>query len=155
MVRTRAIATSSQYTHKVQRYIRERKSGERLTNKRQPDELEPDQGQYGQGDPEQGLGVHGEPEEAAVGGVDDLGAGLAALKDPVAVARGRVDLVPPAQANEAPPRDVLEVVEVGREQEDRDDEDHDQVVDEEHAEQVHEEGGCFLGASLRSARNQP
>lgn len=120
-------------THTKYRDTPARESRETLTNKRQPDELEPDQGQDGQGDPEQGLGVHGEPEEAAVGGVDDLGAGLAALKDPVAVARGRVDLVPPAQADEAPPRDVLEVVEVGREQEDRDDENHDQVVDEEHA----------------------
>lgn len=59
----------------------------------------------------------------------------------MAVARGRVDLVPPAQADEAATRNVLEVVKVGGEEENRDDEDHDQVVDEEHAKEVDEEGG--------------
>lgn len=43
------------------------------------------------------------------------------------VARLRVDLVPPPQADEPPPGDVLEVVEVGREEEDGDDEDQDAV----------------------------
>ena len=51
-----------------------------------------------------------------------------------------VDFVPPAQAYEAAAGDVFEVVEVGREQEDGDDEDEDEICGEEHAEQVYEEG---------------
>lgn len=116
----------------------------KLTDKRQPDKLEPDNSQDGEGDPGDGLGVQGEPEEAGVGGVDDLGAGLAALEDPLAVARGAVDLVPPAQAHEPAAGDVLEVVEVGREQQDRDDEDEHHVVREDDPEEVHEEGGCRI-----------
>ena len=37
----------------------------------------------------------------------------------------RVDFVPPAQADEAPPSDVFQVVEVGGEEEDGDYEDQD------------------------------
>lgn len=96
-----------------------------LTHERQPNEHKPHQGQNRQRDPEQGLDVVGQPEEAAVGGVDLLGAGLAALEHPLGVARRRVHLVPPAQAHEAPAGDVLEVIEVGGEEEDRDDEDED------------------------------
>ncbi|KUI61396.1 hypothetical protein VP1G_11268 [Cytospora mali] len=92
-----------------------------------PDEHEAHQGQYRQGDPEQRLDVVGEPEEAAVGRVDGLGPGLAALKHPLGVARGRVHLVPPAQPDESAAGDVLQVVEVGGEEEDRDDEDQDAV----------------------------
>jgi predicted dienelactone hydrolase len=95
------------------------------TNQGQPNQSQPNQYEQGQADPQQRLDVDGEPEEAAVGGVDVLGAGLARLEDPVAVARGGVDLVPPAQADEAAAGDVLEVVEVGGEEEDGDDEDHD------------------------------
>ena len=53
-----------------------------------------------------------------------------------------VDLVPPSQAYEAAASDVLEVVEVGGEQQDGDDEDEDEVGCEKDAEQVDEEGGC-------------
>lgn len=100
-------------------------SGNQRTNEGQPQELELDEGQDGEQDPENGLYVEREPEEAAIGRVDDLGPGLAALEDPFGVARGRVDLVPPPQADEAAACDVLEVVEVGGEEEDGDDEDHD------------------------------
>lgn len=114
-----------------------------LTNERQPDEVEASDGQDGEGGPQDGLRVHGEPEEAGIGGVDDLGAGLAALEDPLAVAGRGVDLVPPPQAHEAAAGDVLEVVEVGGQQEDGDDEDeHHAFREEEEAEEVHEEGGC-------------
>jgi len=95
------------------------------TNKRKPYKLEAEQRDNGEHDPQQWLGVDGEPEEAAVGGVDDLGSRLAALKYPLRVARRRVDLVPPSQTDQPPPGNVLEVVEVGREEEDGDDEDHD------------------------------
>lgn len=110
-------------------------------DERQPHEVERGDSQDGEGDPEDGLRVHGEPEEAGVGGIDDLGAGLAALEDPLAVAGRGVDLVPPPQAHEAAAGDVLEVVEVGGQQEDRDDEDEYQVFEPEEAEKVHEEGG--------------
>lgn len=84
-----------------------------LTHKRQPDELEPDYGQDSEGNPQHGLRVQGKPEEAVVGGVDDLGAGLATLEHPLTVARRGVDFVPPPQAHEPAARDVLQVVEVG------------------------------------------
>ena len=109
----------------------EEEGEEKLTNKRQPHKLETNDGEDGEGDPEDGLAVDGEPEEAAVGGVDGLGAGFAALEDPVAVAGGGVDLVPPAQTNEASAGNVLQVVEVGCEQQDGDDEDEDEVGGEE------------------------
>ena len=95
------------------------------TNKRQPDKLESQDSQERKGDPETRLGVHGDPEEAAVGGVDDLCSRLAALEHPARVARRRVHLVPPAETNQAAAGNVLEVVEVGGEQEDGDDEDQD------------------------------
>ncbi|EFW99444.1 transcription factor [Grosmannia clavigera kw1407] len=64
------------------------------------------------------------PEEAAVGGVVDAArCRVAALKDPVAVARLRVNLIPPAKADETAAGNVLEVVEVGSQQENGDDED--------------------------------
>lgn len=94
----------------------------------QPEELQLNQGEDEHEHPQHGLDVEGEPEEAAVGGGDDLCAGLAALKDPVGVARLGVDFVPPAQADEATAGDVLEVVEVAGEEEDGDDEDHDHAV---------------------------
>lgn len=95
------------------------------TNERQPQELQLDQGKNKHEHPQHWLDVEGEPEEAAVGRGDDLCPRLAALKDPVRVARLGVDLVPPAQADEAAARNVLEVVEVAGEEEDGDDEDHD------------------------------
>lgn len=75
--------------------------------------------------PQHRLQIQRQPEETAVRGVDGLGAGLAALKHPLRVACLRVDFVPPAQSDEAAAGDVLEVVEVGGEEEDGDDEDHD------------------------------
>ena len=113
-----------------------------LTDEGKPHELEADDGEDGEGDPEDGLAVDGEPEEAAVGGVDGLGTGLAALEDPVTVAGGGVDLIPPAQTNETSAGNVLQVVEVHGQQQDGNDEDHDHVVREDDAEEVDEEGGC-------------
>lgn len=114
-----------------------------LTNKRQPDEHEAHERQYCQRDPQQRLDVVGQPEEAAVGGVDDLGAGLAALKHPLGVARGRVDLVPPAQPDQPAAGDVFQVVEVAREEEDGDDEDEDAVA-----------GGAFVLATGLPGRSR-
>lgn len=95
------------------------------TDERQPHKGQRHKRQDGHDDPEHGLQVQGEPEEAAVGGVDHLCAGLAALKHPLRVSRLGVDLVPPPETDEAAARNVLDVVEVGGEEEDGDDEDHD------------------------------
>ncbi|KAK3208580.1 hypothetical protein GRF29_77g1131578 [Pseudopithomyces chartarum] len=117
-----------------------------LTNQRQPDELEAHQGHDGEQDPQHGLGIQGNPEEALVGRILVPAALLGALKHPAAVARRGVDLVPPAQSDEAAAGDVLEVVEVGGQQEDGDDEDEDEVGGEEaQAEEVGEEGCCGEG----------
>lgn len=97
----------------------------KLTNKGQPGELELGHRQDSHGNPQRGLDVHGEPEEAAIRSVDNFSSRLAALKHPLRFAGGRVDLVPPAQTNKAAASNVLEVVKVGREEQDGDDEDHD------------------------------
>ena len=97
------------------------------TNKRQPNKLQAEQRHNSQHHPQQRLRVDGQPEEATVGRVDDLGPRLAALKHPVRVARVRVDLVPPAQAHESAAGNIFEVVKVAGEEENGDDEDHDTV----------------------------
>lgn len=53
-----------------------------------------------------------------------------------------MDLIPPSQSYQSPARDVLEVIEVGGEEVNGDDEDEDVIVGEEHAEEVDEEAGC-------------
>lgn len=108
---------------------RKGKPGGTRTNQAQPDGiLESHNGENGQADPQSRLRVQRQPEEALVGQV--LGsrpAGVAAavlgLKHPMRVPRPGVDFVPPPQPHEAPPRDVLQVVEIGGEEEDGDDED--------------------------------
>ena len=57
----------------------------------------------------------------------------------------RVDFVPPAEPHETTAGDILEVVEVGGEEEDGDDEDEDEVGGEEEAEQVDEQAGDAEG----------
>ena len=62
------------------------------------------------------------------------------------IPRRGVDLVPPAEADEAAAGDVLEVVEVHREDEHGEDEDEDEGGGEEpEAEEVDEEGCCRKG----------
>lgn len=100
---------------------------EKLTNKRQPQELQPHERKYGEQKPQNRLDVEREPEEATVGWVDRLSARLAALEDPLGVARLHVHLVPPPQSHESTAGNVLEIVEVGREKENGDDEDHDPI----------------------------
>lgn len=96
-----------------------------LTDERQPQELQPHQSQDSHDHPQNRLDVERKPEEPAVCCVDRLGSWLAALKHPFGVAGLGVDLIPPAKADEAAASDVLEVVEVGGEEENSDDEDHD------------------------------
>lgn len=67
------------------------------------------------------------PKEPTIRRIDLLRARLRALKDPLRIARRRIDLVPPAQPHEAAPSDVFQVVEVGGQEEDGQDEDEDAV----------------------------
>ncbi len=78
-----------------------------------------------QRNPERRLEIKREPEEPIVRWTDDLDRRIRGLKDPVRIACLRVDLVPPPEAHEAPAGDILEVVEIDREEEDGDDEDQD------------------------------
>jgi hypothetical protein len=87
--------------------------GSTLTHNNQPDRIQqPDQGQRSQRHPERRRDVHAQPEEALVGRIDDAGPGLRGLEHPVRIARRGVDLVPPAQANQAAAGDVLQIVEI-------------------------------------------
>jgi hypothetical protein len=51
-----------------------------------------------------------------------------------------INLIPPSKADQASPRDVLQVVEVGGQEEDRDDKDENEVGGEEEAEKVDKKG---------------
>ena len=104
------------------------RSHTRLTHNAQP--LRAQDIQHPQARPQHGLQIQRQPEEAAVGFVvaaaaADAGGG--GLEHPRAAAGGGVDLVPPPQADEPPAGDVFQVVEVGGEEEDREDEDEDAV----------------------------
>jgi hypothetical protein len=114
-----------------------------LTNQRQPNELEPNQRKDGQDNPEHRLCIQGQPEEALVCCILLPALWVRRLKHPAPIARGAVHLVPPAQSDQAPSSDVLEVVEVDGEEQDGDDEDEDKVGGEElQAEEVNKEGCC-------------
>lgn len=58
------------------------------------------------------------------------------------VSRLSIDFIPPSQADEPSSGDIFQIVEIHCEQDDGDDEDHDEVGCEEHAEEVDEETGC-------------
>lgn len=97
-----------------------------LTNQTQPNHTaESDDGQNSQADPQRRRDVQTEPEETLIGGGDGAGIGLGGFEDPVRVAGGGVDFVPPAKADETATGDVFEVVEVGGEEKEGDDEDQD------------------------------
>ena len=102
-----------------------------LTNKRQPKRRQLDEANQlddcddAKQDPQRGLRVQRNPEESLVGRVDLPRLRVRRLKHPFRVSCGRVDFVPPAQTHQPSARDVLEVVEVNGEEDDRDDEDED------------------------------
>ena len=126
----------------------------RLTNKRKPDELQLDQRHNRQRHPQRRLRVQRQPEEPLVRRVHEFPARLVrlrrALEYPVRVARLRVDFVPPSEAYETSPRDVLEVVEVGGEEEHGDDEvEHEGAAEDDAAEEVDEEGGWLCAVRVR------
>ena len=112
-----------------------------LTNKRQPNELQPDHRDNRQCHPQRRLTIQREPKEPLIRSIHQFPTRLIRLRrgfeDPVAVSRRRVDFIPPAQPHKPPSRDVLEVVEVAGEEEDGDDEDEDEVGGEEQAEEVY------------------
>jgi hypothetical protein len=117
----------------------------RNDNKRQPEELQPHHSQNSHDNPQHRLHIQRKPEEAAVRRVDDFRGGIAALKHPFGVARGRVDLVPPSETDEATAGNVLEVVEVGGEEEDGDDKDHDHAIEDPETKEVDEYTGYSEG----------
>jgi hypothetical protein len=102
-----------------------------LTNQSQPNKLKANQRDHRQQNPQYGLRIQRDPEEPLIRRIDLSYARVRALKHPAAVPRCTVDLVPPAQPDEAPPRNVLQVVEIGCEEQDGDDEDEDEVGGEE------------------------
>jgi len=119
---------------------------EALTHKRQPYKMKAHNRHDRQCYPQRRLTVQREPEEPLVRCVHQLPAWFIGLgctfEYPVGVPRCGVDLVPPAEAYKAAAGDVLEVVEVGGQEEDGDDEDEDEVLGEEEAEEeVDKEGG--------------
>jgi hypothetical protein len=103
----------------------------KLTNKRQPNKLQTRQRHDRQKHPQHRLRIQRNPKEALIRRIDLPHLRIRALKHPSAVPRARIHLVPPAQADEPPPRDVLEVVEVGGQEQDGDYEDEDEVGGEE------------------------
>lgn len=110
---------------------KEKKNRTQLTDKRQPNRLQTNHRNHSKHNPQHGLGIQRKPKEALIRRIDVARLRVRALKDPAPVARRAVDFVPPAQADEAPARNVLEVVEVDCEQQDGDDEDEDEVGGEE------------------------
>lgn len=99
---------------------------DKLTNKTQPNHTaQTDNGQNGKTDPQRRRHVQTQPEEALVRGSDSAGSGIGGLEDPSGVAGGSVDFVPPAETDQATTGNVFEVVEVGGEDEEGDDEDED------------------------------
>jgi hypothetical protein len=114
-----------------------------LTNQRQPNEFQPNQRKHGQHNPQYRLYIERHPKEAFVCRILLPRLWIRALKHPAPITRGAIDFVPPAQANKAPARNVLEIVEIDSEQEDRDDEDEDKVRREElQAKEVDQERCC-------------
>ena len=107
-------------------YVEVGKALGELTNKTQPDHTaQSDDSQNSETDPQRGRHVQTQPKETLIGGGDGPGGGIGGFEDPGRVTGGGVDFVPPAEADEATAGDVLEVVEVGGEEEKGEDEDED------------------------------
>jgi hypothetical protein len=83
-----------------------------LTNQCKPNELQPNQRENGQHNPQHRLHIECHPEEALVGRILLSGLWVRRLKHPAPIACCAVDLIPPAQSDQAPSSNVLEVVEV-------------------------------------------
>ena len=110
-VRTSAITTTSQQSTPQWPPISPH-PGPKLTNKRQPNKLKARQRNHSQQNPQHRLRIQRNPKEPLIRRIDHPHSRIRALKHPPTIPRRPIDLVPPAQPDEAPSRDVLEVVEV-------------------------------------------
>lgn len=80
---------------------------------------------YRQYNPKHRLAIKRKPKEPIVRRTDDLYSRIRGFKDPVGIARLRIDFIPPSKTHEAPASDIFEVVEIDCEEKDGDDEDQD------------------------------
>jgi hypothetical protein len=80
----------------------------KLTHNNQPNGIQqPHHRQHRQRNPQRRRHIHAQPEEAPIRRIDDAGPRFRGLEDPVRVSRRGVDLIPPAQANQAAAGDVF------------------------------------------------
>ena len=94
------------------------------TDQTQPDHIrESKYGNNGKPNPQRWGGVHAQPEESFVRRVHSTSIWVGAFEHPLRFAIGRVDLIPPTQTNQSAAGDVLEVVEVDREEDESEDKD--------------------------------
>lgn len=97
-----------------------------LTNETQPDDTnQSHNGQNGQSHPQSRCQIQAQPEEPLVGGTDCPDIGIRGFKDPMRVAGSRVHFIPPPKTDKSTPSNVLEVIEVGRKEEESENEDQD------------------------------
>lgn len=102
------------YDHRIQ---------EVLTNETQPDDTDqPHNSQNSQSHPQSRCQIQAQPEEPLVRSGDGADIGVGGFKDPVGVTGSCVDFIPPAETNKSTPSNVLEVIKVGREEEEGQDE---------------------------------
>lgn len=98
-----------------------------LTNQTQPNRIfQPDDRKNRQPDPQPGLSVERQPEKPLIGQILRGGAVVAAVlafENPMRIARGGVHFVPPSEPNEAPTSNIFEVVEIGGQEKNGEDED--------------------------------
>lgn len=102
---------------------------ETRTNQAQPDRiLEPHNGEDGQADPQRRLRIDRQPKEPLIRQIlrscpASVAAAVLGFKHPMRVPRRRVHFVPPPQPHKPPSGNVFQVIEIGGEEEDGDDED--------------------------------
>lgn len=116
-------------------FLQPYKSERRLTNQAQPNRVQqPHHAHNGQHHPPRRLRIQRQPEKPFIRGVLARRPGLRApgpilrFENPMRIAGSGVDFVPPAETHKTSAGDVLQVVEIGGEEEDGDDEDEDTVV---------------------------
>ena len=75
--------------------------------------MQPHERQDSEPNPQRRRGIQTQPEESLVCSGYGAGVWVGGFKDPMRVAGGCVDFVPPAKADEASASDVLEIIEIG------------------------------------------
>lgn len=109
---------------------------ENITNERQPNKPQPDHGQNRQDNPKAWLRIKRQPEEPLICLVLRPRSLLRRLKHPFRIPRGGINFVPPSQTYKPATGNVFQIVEVHREEKNRDDEDEHIVGCEPQAEEV-------------------